>query len=375
MNQLSLANFLDQHHQPSYRFTQVKEAYCRTLSDSWEGVTAWSKKLREEASEQIPWDEFSCERIQESKDGDTIKFLLVAKSDGVKIETVIMRHNDGRNTVCISSQAGCPMACSFCATGMAGFKRNLTASEIFEQVIHAARFLKQERGARSEEREEGVSNALLAPRSSLLAPIPHITNVVFMGMGEPMHNYDAVMESVRMLNDPDGFGLGARHISISTCGIVPGILRLAKEPEQINLAISLHSAIPSTRSKLMPVNQAYPIDKLMKAVERYAFATNRKVLFEYLLIKDVNDSKEEADALADLMLKNKRLYHVNLIKYHDTGAFLSTPKKGREMFLERLEHAGIHATLRYSFGEDIEAACGQLATQDAGLATTNPSFE
>lgn len=352
-----LQDFLSEKGQPAYRFSQAKDAYCKTFAASWDELTVWPKALRAAAAEAMSWDSFTCEQEWVSKAGDTVKFLLKTH-DGSRIETVIMRHKDHRNTVCISSQVGCPMACSFCATGTMGLKRNLTAEEIFDQVLYASRWLKKN--------EEGAFSAdedMESDDDDQKSLIPRVTNVVYMGMGEPMNNYDTVMKSVRMLNDPEGFGLGARHISISTCGIVPGILRLAKEPEQVNLAISLHSAIPETRSKIMPVNKAYPIEKLMDAVALYVQQTNRKVFFEYLLMKGVNDSMKEADALANLMKKNGSLYHVNLIKYHDTGSFDSTARDGRETFLNRLHTKGVQATLRRSFGEDIAAACGQLVIQ------------
>lgn len=257
------------------------------------------------------------------------------------------------------------MNCSFCATGKSGFKRNLTAEEIVDQVLFFARLLnkKQER----------------------------VTNVVYMGMGEPMNNYDNVMASIRSLNDKDGMNLGARHISVSTCGIVPGIKKFAKEELQVNLAISLHAADDKTRSRLMPVNAAYPIAKLMKAVAEYAAATKRKVMFEYILISGVNDSDEHARSLAALIGKNK-LYHVNLIKYHETPAplevrttkdksagvnddllltgsakagaspvFRAPARERLDRFFDILKKSGVSCTFRVSFGEDIAGACGQLA--------------
>jgi 23S rRNA (adenine2503-C2)-methyltransferase len=337
MNSIILNTFLSDRDQPAYRAKQAAQMFAQTLGDSWESVTAWSKKLREEAASHIAWDDLACERVFASRAKDAVKFLFRCL-DGAKIEAVIMRHEDGRNTVCVSSQVGCPMRCAFCATGAMGFTRNLSAEEIFDQVIHAARWLKEEEG--------------------------RVTNVVYMGMGEPMHNYEEVMRSVRLLNDSEGFGLGARHISISTCGIVPGILRLTDESEQVNLAISLHSAISGTRSRLMPVNEAYSIEKLMHAVDTYAEKTNRKVLFEYLLIDGVNDARADAEALADLLQKNRRLYQVNLIKYHDTQSFKATPREGRERFEGWLFDRGIPVTLRRSFGEDILGACGQLVARD-----------
>lgn len=346
MNVSLLRAFLDARSEPAYRLKQATRAFYVELQESWDDVTAWPAALREAAKQEIPWTVLTSIVTQQSKSGDTVKTLFSC-ADGAKIETVLMRHEEGsRNTVCISSQVGCPMGCTFCATGTMGLKRNLTADEITEQVVFFLRWLHgQER--------EGPERAI---------------NVVFMGMGEPMNNYDEVMQAVRLMNDPDGIGLGARHISISTCGVVPGILRLAEEPEQVNLAISLHSAIDATRSRIMPVNKAYDVTKLMRAVRTYAEKTNRKVFFEYLMLKGINDTPEQADALADLLQENHKLYHVNVIKYHDTDAFESTSRDGRMAFIERLRERGVSATHRRTFGEDIDAACGQLAVNEQGGA-------
>lgn len=338
MNLSSIASFLAEHKQPSFRLGQVKRAFYVEKISSWDGLTTWPKALRESAAQEIVWDALKPIKTQVSSKGDTVKTLFELE-DGKKVETVIMRHEGGRNTVCISSQVGCAMACSFCATGTMGLNRNLTADEIAEQVVHMSRWLKENGDA-------------------------HVTNVVYMGMGEPFHNYDEVMKSVRILNDHEGINLGARHISISTCGIVPGILRLSDEPIQVNLAISLHSAVDATRSKIMPVNKAYPLAKLQAAIETYTRKTNRKVFFEYLMLKGINDTPAEAEALARFMETDRRLYHVNLIKYHDTAAFSSTPTPERMGFMRRLQDAGVSVTHRITFGEDIDAACGQLAINE-----------
>lgn len=321
---------------PAFRLAQAERAFYVELVDGWEDITPFPKDLRAKLAQEIPWNSLKDIKTIESVKGDTVKTLFET-ADNLKIEAVLMRHEGGRNTVCISSQVGCAMACAFCATGTMGWKRNLKAEEIVEQVLFYARFLKKS-GA-------------------------HVTNVVFMGMGEPLNNYDEVMKAVRILNDQEGMCIGARHITISTCGLVPGIKKLADEPLQINLAISLHSAIDSTRSKIMKVNSAYPLKKLMAAVDEYAEKTNRKVFFEYLLLKGINDNDDHVKALSDLLGHNKRLFHVNLIKYHDTHVFQASPKEKREAFMNRLMRAGIPVTFRISFGEDIEAACGQLAVK------------
>jgi 23S rRNA (adenine2503-C2)-methyltransferase len=338
MNLSALNSAMKEMGQPAYRLAQAKRAFYVELLSGWDEVTPFSKALRDELAAKVPWESLKPVRTLVSSNKDTVK-MLFSTHDEKKIETVLMRHEGGRNTVCISSQVGCAMGCTFCATGTMGLTRNLTADEIVDQVVHMARFLKAE-------------NA-------------HVTNVVFMGMGEPLHNYDEVMKAVYALNDQDGFCLGARHITISTCGIVPGIKKLSEEPLQVNLAISLHSARDATRSKIMPVNNPYPVKKLMDAVDAYADKTNRKVFFEYLLLKGVNDTQEEAEALVKLLEHNKRLFHVNLIKYHDTDLFIGTQKDARISFMHKVQRLGMPVTHRVSFGEDIDAACGQLAVNDA----------
>ncbi|MBI3671222.1 radical SAM protein [Candidatus Azambacteria bacterium] len=302
---------------------------------------------------------------------DTVK-LLLKTGDGNFIETVLMKHipsvksqredATGRNTVCISSQAGCPMACSFCATGKMGLKRNLTSEEIVDQVLHFARLLKKENEKVHPVRSRAHASGASPSGTAGAATSNGVNNIVFMGMGEPFHNYDNVMEAVRTLNDKDGFNLGVRHISISTCGVVPAIKRFADEKTQVNLAISLHAPNDEVRNKIMPVNRAYNMKKLLEAVDYYIKKTNRKVMFEYILIDGINDSKENAEELAKIM--KKKLYHVNLIKYHDTGVYKTSPKEKRHDFFDILKKAGVSATFRISFGEDIDAACGQLSTKE-----------
>lgn len=331
-----LQTLLAERGEPAYRLAQAKRAFFIDFAASWDEVTVYSKPLREKLAD-IPWNELSVLRVQEAPHGDTVKTLFSCV-DGQKIETVLMRHEDGRNTVCVSSQAGCAMACAFCATGTMGLKRNLTSWEIAEQVVHYARWLKP-KGER-------------------------VSNVVLMGMGEPFHNYDQVMKALRLLNDKDGLNLGARHLSISTCGIVPGILKFADENFQANLAISIHAGTDEVRDKFMPVNKPYPLAKLMAAVKTYMEKTNRQVMFEYLLLKGVNDRYEDAAALAKLLGPDYRLVHVNVIKYHPTEAFDATARDKRIEFVRWLHELGVPATHRITFGEDIDAACGQLAVRE-----------
>jgi len=337
MNLQIVESFLKEKGEPKFRLAQVKRAFYKELAQNWEALTVFPKALRDACGEAMPWDALTIER--ETRDPhDKTEKLLLACADGAKIEAVLMRHKDDRRTVCISSQVGCPMACGFCATGQGGFKRNLTRDEIAEQVIIFARRLAKE-GER-------------------------VTNVVVMGMGEPMHNYDAVLGALHLLNDGEGFGLGARHMSVSTCGIVPGILKLADEDLQINLAISLHAAMNDKRNTIMPVNRTYPLSHLLDAVQSYMRKTNRRVMFEYLLLRGVNDSIEDARAVAALLGPDYRLVHVNLLTYHPTQGYAPSEHKTADAFLTELHLLGVPATYRKTFGEEIDASCGQLSAQE-----------
>ena len=333
-----LKHVLEERGEPAYRLSQAKRAFFVDALQGWDGVTVYPKPLREACQSSTAWNALIPVHVQESRHHETVKTLFACKDDK-KIEAVLMCHEDERNTVCVSSQVGCAMACAFCATGSMKFGRNLTAEEMVEQVIHYVRWLKP-KGQR-------------------------VSNVVMMGMGEPFHNYDQVLKMLRVLNDQEGLNLGARRMSISTCGIVPGILRLAEEAFQVNLAISLHAGTDEVRSRIMPVNRAYPLTKLMEAVRVYIEKTNRKVMFEYLLLAGINDRPEDAEALAHLFGDDLRLVHVNLIKYHQTEAFQGTTREQRLAFLDRLHALGIPATHRITFGEDIDAACGQLAVKES----------
>lgn len=319
--------------EPKYRLNQAMKSLFQDLINNWQEAIGLPLALREKLDKEFPI-EISAESFT-SKDKNTVKTLITLE-DGLEVETVLMRHKDNRNTVCVSSQVGCPMNCSFCATGKMGFKRNLEVWEILEQILFFARYLKDLN--------------------------EKITNVVFMGMGEPFLNYQNVMTAIRILNDKNGFNLGARHISISTCGIIEGIKKLADEDMQINLAISLHAPDNETRSKIMPANKNYPIEKILKAVDEYIKKTNRQVMFEYIMLKNVNDSEEHAIALAKLL--KKPLYMVNLIVYNPTGLFYPSPASQIKKFKEILESEGITVTQRHEFGQDIEGACGQLATRN-----------
>ncbi len=318
--------------EPEYRLGQAYGALCGGLVRDWEEATALPKRLRTALSEEAPAAVLDLVRVSRATDG-TRKYLFKTR-DGHPIETVMIPEKC-RRTVCISTQVGCPMGCKFCATGLLGIKRNLKAREMAEQVFVAARDVAPER----------------------------VTNVVVMGMGEPMLNYNETLLALRVLNDADGFGLAARHIAVSTSGLVDKIRRFADEPEQFHLAISLHTPFEEERKELMPVASRHSIPELMDAARYYAEKTHRKLFFEYTLLEGVNDQPRHVEALAELL--DHPLYHLNLLRFNwtDTG-FAATPKREAKEFLRYAREVGLSATLRPSRGQDIDAACGQLAAKD-----------
>ena len=320
--------------EPAFRLKQIKKAVFGDLIENWDEAATLPLVLRKNLQADCPISELEAEKLLTSKDGQTLKVLFLAK-DGSIIEAVLMKHIDERNTVCVSSQVGCSVGCEFCATGELGFKRNLSDSEIVDQVLYFARLLKKEGDK--------------------------VTNVVFMGMGEPFLNYDNVLGAIKILNDKDGFNLGARHISVSTVGVVEGIKQFTEADLQVNLAISLHAPDNVLRSKLVPLNKTYPIEKVLAAVDSYIQKTKRRVMFEYLMIDGVNDGEKQALSLAKLL--KKPLYFINLISYNPTGHCEFKPSPGWKIkkFREILEREGLAVTQRHGFGKEIKGACGQLA--------------
>ena len=311
--------------QPAYRARQVfLNMHRRGVLDP-RAMTDLPLSLRQ----QLRSTESQEMRRLRSVDGLTSK-LLLRLEDGQEIESVDMRSADGRRTICVSTQAGCAMACVFCVTGQFGFARNLEAGEIVEQVLRFS------------------------------DPVSPVTNVVFMGMGEPLANYDQTVRALRLLTHPEGVGLGARRITLSTSGLVPQIHRLASEGLQIGLAISLHAPDDALRSSLMPVNKRWPIAEVVEAADTYSRVTGRRVSYEYTLMAGVNDADGQADQLADLL--SGRLCHVNLIPLNPTeDPSLQAPTMQRALAFEaRLREAGVAATIRINRGRDILAACGQL---------------
>ncbi len=325
--------------QPKFRFKQAEQALYKDFVSSWQEVSGFPKDLRLKLEEECPLNiEAEVFSGGLGKGGDK---ALISLIDGETVETVLIKQKSGsdfRYTVCVSSQVGCALACTFCATGDFGFRRNLSANEILEQVIYWARVLK-EKDAK-------------------------IDNIVFMGMGEPFLNYQEFIKAVKFLNDPETFNIGARRLSVSTCGITEGIKKLSGEKLQVNLAISLHAADDSLRGDLMPIAKKYSLYEIFKAVDNYINKTGRRVMFEYLMIREINDSDKEALKLAKLM--NKPLYMLNLIPYNSTGRFEASSEKRIEKFKSVLEKEGIPVTVRRSFGAEIGAACGQLKGKKRG---------
>jgi 23S rRNA (adenine2503-C2)-methyltransferase len=276
---------------------------------------------------------------QDSVDG-TVKLLLELE-DGNKVECVLMRYNYG-NALCVSSQVGCNMGCSFCSSGLLGKQRNLETHEMVGQLLVMNELLRKEnKGER-------------------------ITHIVVMGTGEPFDNYENVLDFVRICNHPKGFAIGARHITISTCGLTEGIRKYAREGLQTNLAISLHAANNETRNKLMKINKAYPLEELMPAIKEYEEVAKRRVTYEYLLLSGINDSLEDAEQLAKLI--KGTMGYVNLIPYNETKLCDYKRSSGNRVhaFLDKLTKLGVTATIRKEFGSDIDAACGQLKAKSEG---------
>jgi 23S rRNA (adenine2503-C2)-methyltransferase len=334
--------------QPAFRTAQLYAGVYGHFAPNAAAIPGVPKALGATIDAELPLDILAEVTRVTSSDGRTTK-LLFRTPDGCLIEGVLMHYRE-RSTACISSQAGCGYGCTFCATGKMGLSRNLSAGEIVAQVVALARL--------SREQEEPL------------------TNIVYMGMGEPLANYDQVMRSIAILNEPHCLKFGARRITVSTVGLAPRIRRLADEPWQINLAVSLHQTTDEARSALMPVNLHYPIAELLDAVRHYVAKTHRRVSFEYALIAGVNDTGKVANELSALL--KGILCHVNLIPLNPVaeavgadGALLTRPTRERaEAFAAMLVARGIPASVRYSRGTDIAAGCGQLRAEVADATST-----
>jgi 23S rRNA (adenine2503-C2)-methyltransferase len=334
---------------PGYRAKQVYRQVYVNLAEGPESMSDLPADLRERLAEDVEWHSLKRLTTLKCDNGDTHKALF-ALPDGSPSETVLMVYPD-RSTVCVSSQSGCLMRCSFCATGKMGLKAQLTAGQIIEQVLWAERELR----AMKPGEKRGDQPRLL-------------TNIVFMGMGEAFNNYDEWWAAVERLHDPDGFNMGARSFTVSTVGLVPGIRRLAEASLPVNLAISLHAPNDEIRGSMMPINKAYPIHDLLEATRDYIRKTKRRVSFEYVLLEEQNDRLEHAEELGVLLRSQyphdeTMLFHVNLIPWNPVpGTALSRPHRNRVVAFQKvLEKHGVPCTVRVERGSEIAAACGQLA--------------
>ena len=339
-----LAAWLESRGEPGYRARQVADAIWRTGAATANDAVTLPGTLRAALAEAFRWDTVAATELV-TTDGGTTEKALHRLSDGATIESVLMHYPASagrreRHTLCISSQAGCAVGCPFCATGELGFERDLETAEIVDQVRHAARRLAGD-GRR-------------------------LTNVVFMGMGEPLLNLDRVLEAIEALNDRARFGLGARHITVSTSGVVPGIRRLTALGPQFTLAVSLHAARDPLRDVLVPLNRRWPVAEVVAAAREHARSTGRRVSYEVTMIGGVNDTEVDAAAMAHLLRGD--LVHVNLIPMNPVAhtPWTASPMPVIERFADRLRQAGIAVTIRRNRGQEIGAACGQLAADRAG---------
>lgn len=328
-----LKEWLVSQGEKPFHATQIFEWIYQKKVGSWNEMTNLSKKLREKLAEHFRLQALKLKKTVDSEDGETTKFLWEL-SDGNLVESVLIRAPD-RRTVCVSSQVGCPARCAFCASGKKGLFRNLETAEILEQVIQIDRYLKEER----------------------------VCHVVFMGMGEPFENYDAVLGAIRMLNNPKGLNISQRKITVSTVGIVDKIQRFAEEGLSVNLVLSLHAPNQQLRQKIIPYARKYALQDLLNAMLYFSHQTKRDITYEYTLMEGLNDHEEHAEELVKLVRKHPCT--VNLIPYNPVeGLKLKRPgKEAIEGFRQVLVKAGIPTTWRYTKGKDIAAACGQLALQ------------
>ncbi len=342
----SLQAYMASRGQPKFRAQQVLDWLYKKRARSWEAMSNLPKPLRDQL--ESDFEIAPSKRVLAKESADETEKLLLQLGDNAMIETVVIRapqigvgQESSRKTICISTQVGCAYGCRFCASGLAGWKRDLSTGEIVSQLIHVCHLEDATTQRASEE-------------------IASFDNIVVMGMGEPMANYKNLLPALRILNAPWGLNFGARRITISTSGVVPRILELADEPEQFRLAVSLHGATNEVRDQIMPVNRKYPLEQLIPAIKKYAETKGRMVTLEFILIEEINDTLEQADELIKIALDLRA--HVNLIPYNTVeGLEWKRPSVARQdVFYHRLKNHGVSATIRREKGHDIAAACGQL---------------
>jgi 23S rRNA (adenine2503-C2)-methyltransferase len=349
-----LQQWLVERGEAPFRAKQLYSWLYQQLATDFSAMTNLPLTLRQQLADEASIGPMVVRSELHSKDDRTRKILLEL-ADGKLIESVLMLYpphgeSSARATVCVSTQAGCAFGCTFCATGQMGFDRHLSAGEIVAQVLYFARELRA-----------APWTAAGLPGS---VPIDHITNIVLMGMGEPLHNYDNVLLALRILNSAEGFNLGARHMTVSTVGLVPAIRKLSQEPLQVNLAISLHAPTDALRNQTMPINRKYPLQELLAACKDYIAATKRQVTFEYVLLAGMNDTPEQAHLLGELLAPLKQFAHVNCIPVNATSASYQAPgPEAIRAFRNILFEHGVSNSVRAERGDDIAAACGQLRTR------------
>ena len=342
MNRDKIDHIISEFGLPKFRRDQLLNAFYTQNVSSYDDISTLGKGLREDISKAVPLMTMTEDTIQRASDKRSYKALL-RLSDGQAVETVLIQTKKGLWTTCISSQVGCNVRCSMCATGKLGLLRNLTAEEISDQVL----FWYQ-----------------MAAAGSVPAPP---SNVVYMGMGEPFFNMVNLFGSLEELMSPETLNIGSRHISVSTCGVLAGFNSFVERFPQVNLSISLHAANDELRNVLVPVNKKWPLKALSDAVKHYFEATNRKIFFEYVVLDGVNNRAQDFEELSRFFkgIGKRHLIHVNLIPYNDTDSdYRSAPKNKMREFKDALNNAGYTTTIRRSLGNEIQAACGQLAGED-----------
>jgi len=332
--------FATKHQLPFFRIAQFNQAFYREFISSFDELTTWPKALRETLKKDVAFSTISPIKNVKSADDGTEKVLFKRLSDGKLFESVLMRHKDERNTVCVSCMIGCPLGCKFCATGKMRFVGNLSSQEIVDQVLYFARILTKQN--------------------------QNVTNIVFMGMGEPLLNFEQVLGAIKIFNNPKFMGFGIRRITISTSGITPKIYELMKSGYKGRLALSLHAPEQKLRETIMPIAKKYLLPELISTVRAFAIRTQLRISYEYILIDKLNDQPKHACLLAKLIAeKNPELVHVNLIPFNPVIGtdFKRSPLKSVYCFANILTDLGISNTVRVTMGDDIKAACGQLATE------------
>jgi len=353
LNSTTIAKLVETYKLPKFRGAQLRKAFFEQQVTKFQDVSTLSLPMRQTLAAEQRVLSFDTEAVFKASDGRAYKALLLLP-DGNRIETVLLNPKPGLWSCCISSQVGCGLACTFCATGKLGLSRNLTAEEISDQVLFWRQYICQQR---------------LDAR---------LSNVVYMGMGEPMQNRREVFASLTELMNPDTFGIGARHLSVSTVGLVKPMKEFTDQFPQVNLALSLHAANDTLRERLMPVNKSQPLAALREALQYHADETNRKIFLEYILLSGENDSAEHAEELVRYVRSFDRpaLLHTNLIVYNPTDSdHQASARERARAFRDQLEAAGLSVTIRRNLGRDIDAACGQLALKAGETPGYSPSAE